>query len=205
MFLQASVILLTGEVPDQVHPPGPGTPHQGQGTPQDQVHSPWTRYTPQDEVHPLGTRHLLDQVQLPLDQVHPPGTRYTPRGQGTPWTRYTPPQTRYTPWDQVHTPQDQVHPSDQVHPPDQVQTPGPGTPFRTRACWEIRSTRGRYASYWNATCLGINVLKLKNLESFNSRVSDISVLCWSQSHSYHLNSTRENGSLLLECLFVIFQ
>ena len=47
-------------------------------------------------------------------------------------TRYTPPPgpgaprgTRYTPWDQVHP------------------------PWR-RACWEIRSTCGRYASYWNA-------------------------------------------------------
>ena len=34
-------------------------------------------------------------------------------------------------------------------------SPGPGTPPRTRhptpkACWEIRSTRGQYASYWNA-------------------------------------------------------
>ena len=29
-------------------------------------------------------------------------------------------------------------------------SPGPGTPPRRRACWEIRSMRGRYASYWNA-------------------------------------------------------
>ena len=27
--------------------------------------------------------------------------------------------------------------------------PGPGTPLRS-ACWEIRSTSGRYASYWNS-------------------------------------------------------
>ena len=27
------------------------------------------------------------------------------------------------------------------------------TPPRRRACWEIRSTRGRYASYWNALLL----------------------------------------------------
>ena len=31
------------------------------------------------------------------------------------------------------------------------QPPGAGTPpHRSRACWEIRSTSGRYASYWNA-------------------------------------------------------
>ena len=42
------------------------------------------------------------------------------------------------------------------HPPDQAP-PGPATPHahqtrppRRRTCWEIRSTLGRYASYWNA-------------------------------------------------------
>ena len=41
-YVFTSVCLSTGgEVPDQVHPPGPGT-------------SPRTRYTPQDQVHPLG-------------------------------------------------------------------------------------------------------------------------------------------------------
>ena len=47
-----------------------------------------------------------------------------------------PPRTRHPPRDQ--TPQDQAPP------------PGPGPPTRHRACWEIRSTCGRYASYWNA-------------------------------------------------------
>ena len=68
MFLQASVILLTGGVPDQVHPPGPGTPPRTRYTPRDQVHPPGTRYTPQDQVHP------------PVPCTPPlPGTRYTPR------------------------------------------------------------------------------------------------------------------------------
>ena len=36
-------------------------------------------------------------------------------------------------------------------PPDQAPTPlGADTTPRHRACWEIRSTRGRYVSYWNA-------------------------------------------------------
>ena len=113
-----------------------------------------TRYTsPWDQVHPLGPGT-------------PPGTRYTPGPgtlprPGTPLTRYTP-WTRYTPRTR-YTPQDQVHPLDQVHPPRTRYTPlkpdtppRPGTPprdqvhSRCRACWEVRSTRGRYASYWNA-------------------------------------------------------
>ena len=145
IFLHLFVILFTGGgVPDQVHPR--------------------TRYTPWDQVPPLapGTS--------PSDQVHPPGPVTSPRP-GTPPGPGTPPQTRYTlqtryPPDQVHPPRpgtppqtryppDQVHPTpDQVHPPDQVpprpvtHPPGPGThPSRSS---EIRSTRGLYASYWNA-------------------------------------------------------
>ena len=35
--------------------------------------------------------------------------------------------------------------------PPGADTPlGADTPSRCRACWEIRSTRRRYASYWNA-------------------------------------------------------
>ena len=75
-----------------------------------------------------------DQVHPP-DQVHPFRTRYTP-----PWTRYTrqdqvpSPGTRYPP------PRDQVHPS----------PPRTRYPPHSSACWEIRATSGRYASYWNA-------------------------------------------------------
>ena len=72
-----------GGVPDQGHPPRPGTPR---------------------------------------DQVHPPGPG-TPQG------------TRYTP-------------------------PGPGTPPWHRACWEIRSTRGPYASYWNTILFKIRFERL---------------------------------------------
>ena len=85
-----------------------------------------------------------DQVH-PQDQVHPP-TRYTPRDQVHPRPG-TPPRTRYTP-PGLGTP-----PMGPGTPPS---LPGPGTPPGTRytprhrACWEIRSTRGRYASYRNA-------------------------------------------------------
>ena len=70
-------------------------------------------------------RSVCQEFCLQRGSTWHPQTRYTPPpGPGTPpGTRYTP-RTRYTPWDQVHPP--------------------------CRACCEIRSTRGRYASYWNA-------------------------------------------------------
>ena len=92
-------------VPDQVHPPGPGTP-------------PGTRYTPWGQVHPPepGTS---------------PGTRYTPwagtpHRAGTPLGRYTPPRPGTPP--RAGTPPRQVHPPDQAHPPRQVHPPGRYTP-----------------------------------------------------------------------------
>ena len=53
----------------------------------------------------------------------------------------------------------------QVPPRDQVHPPGPGTPPGTRytpgscACWEIRATSGRYASYWNAFLFSAKFVK----------------------------------------------
>ena len=70
-----------GGVPDQVHPPGPGTP------PWDQVHPlgpgtpPRTRYPPGIRYTPLGPRYPpLDQVPPGTRYTHPPGTGYTPPG-----------------------------------------------------------------------------------------------------------------------------
>ena len=137
MFLQASVILLTGGVPDtpldleQTPSLGPGAdtpPRPGADT-----HPPWTRCPP-----PPGPG------TPPWEQKPPP-----PLGLGP----GAPPRTRYP---GPGTPQDQVHPRDQVHPPgpgtppweqkpppptplgpgtpspDQVHPPGPGTPPGTR-------------------------------------------------------------------------
>ena len=42
----------------------------------------------------------------------------------------------------------QVHPPGKVHPPGQVHPRQ--VPPRSSACWEIRATSGRYASYWKA-------------------------------------------------------
>ena len=66
---------------------------------------------------------------------------------GTPLGRYIPPP-------RAGTPPRQVHPPGQVHPqadtlPRQVH-PWAGSPPWSSACWEIRATSGRYASYWNA-------------------------------------------------------
>ena len=152
----------------------------GPGTPPEQTPSPRTRYTPgirhalgpgtpPDQVHPLGG-------DTPWDQVHPLGPS-TP-----PWEQ-TPPRTRYTPLgadtsrDQVHplgadTPQDHIQPpgsrppgprtppreqtpQDQVHPPG-ADSPGTRYTPRRRASWEIRSTRGRSASYWNVILFGLS-------------------------------------------------
>ena len=76
-----------------------------------------------------------------------------PPGADTPPRPGTPPGSRHPPGSRP-PPGDQVHPLGQVHPPWE-QTPPPcppGTRYtpRRRAYWEIRSTRGRYASYWNA-------------------------------------------------------
>ena len=67
--------------------------------------------------------------------IHPPGVD-TPR--------------------EVETPQEQTPPRKQTpfsgsrHPPGKQTPPREAdTPLRS-ACWEIRVTSGRYASYWNA-------------------------------------------------------
>ena len=101
-----------GGVPDQVHPPRPGTPQTRYtpqpGTPPGPGTPPRTRFTPPGPGTPPGTRY-------------PPGPGTPPRGPGTP------PGTRYT-------------------------TPPPGTR-------QIRSTRRRYASYWNAFLFKKQILK----------------------------------------------
>ena len=80
----------------------------------------------------------------PLDQVHPPGPGTPPQDQAHPHAPGTPPtsRTRYT------CLRDQVHPPGPGTPPRPGTPPWPGTPPRNRACWEIRSTWGRFESYW---------------------------------------------------------
>ena len=79
-------------------------------------------------------RRGLPQCMLGYHPHPPPGTRHPPPpGAGTPWDQAPPPRNR--------------------HPLGPGTPPGPSTP--SRPCWEIRSTSGRYASYWNAFLLSI--------------------------------------------------
>ena len=78
-----------------------------------------------------------------------------PLGRSTPWEgtpptgQVQPPLGRYT--------------SGQVHPPGRY--PRAGTHPGSSACWKIRATSGRYASYWNGFLFGLifaeNCMKIK--------------------------------------------
>ena len=142
-----------GEYLTRYTPPGPGTPPP-----------PGSRYPPRSR-HPPGT-DTPPGADLPQEQTYPGSKPPLPQEQ-------TPPRCRHTPWEQ--TPPQSRHPleADTPHPhppsrhpleqtPPQEQTPpGTDTP-RHRACWEIRSTRGRYASYWNAILLLTSVKKSRD-------------------------------------------
>ena len=81
---------------------------------------------------------------------YPPGPGTPPLEQTPFWSRHpqeqAPPGTRYPSPRSRHPP-----PRDQAHPPG-ADPPG-SRPHLRSACWEIRSTSGRYASYWNAILL----------------------------------------------------
>ena len=142
MFLQVSVILLTGGCLAQCML-GYTAP-----TPPEQTPPPLgAEETPPWEQTPPGSRHPPEQT--------PPWEQTPPRAD-TP--EQTPPQSRGdTP--RAETPLEQTPPTGADSPLEQTppgaDPPGADTPLPEqspprRACWEIRSTRGRYASYWNA-------------------------------------------------------
>ena len=85
----------------------------------------------------------------------PPGAdppKQTPPRGDTPWSRHPP--GADTPGSRHHLGADthqSRHPSEQTPPPPWSRHPPP-SPMH-RACWEIRSMRRRYASYWNAIFL----------------------------------------------------
>ena len=108
--------------------------------PRDQVHPPeQTPPTPQSS-NPLGADPL---EQTPLRSIHHPQEQ-------------TPPGSRQPPG--ADTPQSR-------HPPGSRQPPGADTPPRRRACWEIRSTCGRYASHWNAILFISWIFRKKNRQT----------------------------------------
>ena len=118
--------------PDLTHHPPPQTWHT---TPPQTRHTtpPWTWHTtPPDQAHHPQTRtwhtkttppDLTNHHHPPPDQAHHP----------PPWTWHTIPPGPDTPPDQAHPPGPDTPP-----PPLDLTPPG------------IRSTSGRYASYWNA-------------------------------------------------------
>ena len=101
---------------------------------------PQTKFSKGMFLH-LSVSHSVHRGWAVPGQV-PPGTRYTPSqdqvhllGPGT-FTRQVPGRYPLGPGTLPNPPRDQVHPL-------------AGTP-PSSACWEIRATSGRYASYWNA-------------------------------------------------------
>ena len=112
--------------PQSRHPPGadnpkPGIPPGADPPPQDKRQAPPGADTPQ-----AGTPQ--DQRQAP------PGPEA-----GTP-PKQAPPRSRHSPWEQP--PPKQASPWSRHPLLEQV-------PLRS-ACWEIRATSARYASFWNA-------------------------------------------------------
>ena len=97
-----------------------------------------------------GTRHPSPGLGTPLG---PDPTRPPPWDQVPPRTR--PPLTR-SPWDQAPPPPGPGTPLG-PDPPKTRHPPGPDSPLRS-ACWEIWSTSGRYASYWNAILIIIIII-----------------------------------------------
>ena len=108
MFLQASVILLTGG----------GTSHTPGSRPPPQSRPPGSRHPPEQTLPP--------GADTPPSRPRPPGAGRPRLGAGTPRSRHPP----------------------EADPPPQSRHPSPRP-----ACCEIRSTRGRYASYRNAISL----------------------------------------------------
>ena len=96
--------------------------------------TPWEQ-TPREQTPPR-SRHPTPRADTPLPEQTPPWTRHppeqTPPGPDTPRSRHP---LYQTPSPGADTPPNQT--------PPRADTPPGG-------CWEIRSMRGRYASYWNA-------------------------------------------------------
>ena len=147
MFLQACVILFTG---------GGCLPQcmLGYHTPP-RADTPWELTPPWEQTLPLG-------ADTPLG-AETPQSRHPPPEQTPPQSRHTLPRSRHPPA-RADTPHQSRHPPGSRHPP-------PG-----RSCWEIRSTRGRYASYWNAI-----LYYYSNLQNSHSKVDLSNKVFFSES------------------------
>ena len=96
--------------------------------------------------------------------------------------RQTSPRTRHppaAPWEQ--TPSDQAPPQTRHTPVPWEQTPPDQAPPSQRsACWEMRTTSGRYASYWNAILYLVycSSVKINLFVFFISRTSKQTKRIW---------------------------
>ena len=86
----------------------------------------------------------------------------------------TPPTSRHP---RSRHPPDQAPPGSK-HPPPESRPP-PRPPKRS-ACWEIRATSGRYASYWNAILLLLLFISIIfEIKSFKTKFICYSLIfCW---------------------------
>ena len=106
-------------------------------------------------------------------------------GRGSSWAG-TPPGQVHSP---AGTPPGQVHPPRQVPIQNQVHTPA-GTSPQRGACWEIRATSGRYASYWNAFLLFSLELNFKIVKFTQHFKISYIFLLYLESFSVRLYETR---------------
>ena len=75
------------------------------------------------------------------------------------------------------------------HPPPEEDTPGEQTP-QYSACWEIRATSGRYASYWNAILFILLLLFSRFSQALcNERRSTSRVVFRSYHNAQHIDGS----------------
>ena len=82
---------------------------------------------------------------------HPLGADIPHQEQTSLWEQ-TPRSRQLPPPDQAPLPRSR-------HPPTRAGTPRSRHTPRSSACWEKRSTSGRYASYWNAILFNIPIMR----------------------------------------------
>ena len=104
--------------------------------------TPGIRYTPLEPGTPPGTKYTLRLST-------PPGTKYTPLGLSTPPRPDTPPYQT---------------------PPPPSRHPLTRAPLQCRACCEIWSTCGRYASYWNAILYLTEIINNTTTDKVNKQI-----------------------------------
>ena len=166
----------------------------GADTPLFSRHPPEADMVPLEQAPPL-SRHAPPRADMPPWEQTPPQSRHTPPRADMPPRADIPLQSRHTsqsrhplpeqtsPPPSRHAALEQTHPPGSRHiPPRADMPPGlstpPGTkytPPRREADSGIRSTSGRYASYWNAFLCVVKIPKIlgrnPTLNQYGSSVS----------------------------------